>query len=582
MPLVLPYGKQGASCVWYLRSLLALAACASAASAQVPGEGCIDPPICGAWETAFDWDITTCGSEDEDSECDSVDCPNLAYGEVPHAVLVLKDPAANPAEWRVLLVNTGNPDTSQTDWWVWDPATPTVVDQGLPFHENAFCGGHTVLRDGRVFFAGGHRYPANGGECSTAASHPKTWVYDPTDGPLGTWSVGPDMTHPRYYPTCVGDTEDAVIVLGGQGGPSSMEIYHNAPSIGTFEGPYAYSTVPECGSLYPHTHILPKRPPAGGQTFRATLFVSSAFYYSDLWPCSSGGYSIPTQLLPLRQSPPDYSLAWQVGPAPTLDLDRAENGSLLLVDTTLGTPQATVFIAAGQANPFDDDETATAEAFVNPQNPTVGVPLPSVNIARFYASFMMLPGRRILALGGDTTNPLFPKITTPEWLDLANLSAGWEELGQHVWERPYHSWALLLPDGRVLHGGGRKKNNEEDNYRHAEIFNPPYDKDGAATRKARFGPGNLTTMPYGSQQVFHMATVPPEGIWEFELLRPGSMTHTTDFDQRMVLVPHVNLGSGDYRITAPASSDLAPPGWYMLFAVSNDGVPSVAHFVHLP
>lgn len=536
------------------------------AAERNPGQGCTDPYVCGAWETAFDWDITTCGPGDLDPACNSVQCPTLPYGEVPHAVLVLKDPDSSPPEWRVLLVNTGDPDADATSWFVWDPASPHVVDEGLPFHGNAFCGGHSVMQDGRVFFAGGHLYPLAGGDCGTGTPHPKTWIYDPADGPLGTWSVGPNMTHPRYYPSCVGDTEDVVLVLGGQGGPSSFEVFENDTT--SFDGPYTY--------------LLPKRPPAGGQTFRATLFVSSAYFYSDLWPCGTTGYSIPTQLLPLKASPADYSLAWEAGPMPTQDLKRAENGSLLVVDTTVVPPQATVFIAAGQVNPFDSIELDTAEAFVNPQNPTPAVPLPSLNIARFYASFVLLPGKRILALGGDTSDPTILQILTPEWLDLTDLTPGWEKLADHTWERPYHSWALLLPDGRVLHGGGRKKNSDAGDYRHGEIFNPPYDKDGLATRKARFGSGNPTSMPYGSQVDFHLATVPPEGILEFELLRPGSMTHTTDFDQRLVLVPHMDLGDGDYRIVTPATPDLAPSGWFMLFAVSNDGVPSVAHFVHIP
>ncbi|HEY7271467.1 MAG TPA: galactose oxidase-like domain-containing protein [Actinoplanes sp.] len=31
----------------------------------------------------------------------------------------------------------------------------------------------------------------------------------------------------------------------------------------------------------------------------------------------------------------------------------------------------------------------------------------------------------------------------------------------------------------------------------------------------------------------------------------------------------------------PATATLAPPGWYMLFVVDTDGVPSEASWVHL-
>jgi hypothetical protein len=32
---------------------------------------------------------------------------------------------------------------------------------------------------------------------------------------------------------------------------------------------------------------------------------------------------------------------------------------------------------------------------------------------------------------------------------------------------------------------------------------------------------------------------------------------------------------------APANPNIAPPGWYVLFLVDEDGVPSVANWLHL-
>jgi hypothetical protein len=188
-------------------------------------------------------------------------------------------------------------------------------------------------------------------------------------------------------------------------------------------------------------------------------------------------------------------------------------------------------------------------------------------------------------MGGDKASLLAPDVLDPEMLDLADPAATWIKLAPHEQVRIYHSWALLLPDGRLLHGGGRKViTGPTPPYYHAQVSSPPYDKGGAGPpgRKARFDSGNPTSMPYGSQTIFQLADDPAAGLWEFELIRPGSMTHTVDFDQRMVILAHQDLGGGAYQVTAPASADLAPPGWYMLFAVSNRGIPSLAHFVHLP
>ena len=40
-------------------------------------------------------------------------------------------------------------------------------------------------------------------------------------------------------------------------------------------------------------------------------------------------------------------------------------------------------------------------------------------------------------------------------------------------------------------------------------------------------------------------------------------------------------GSGSLTVTAPPNSNIAPPGYYMLFLINNNGVPSVASFVLL-
>ncbi len=64
------------------------------------------------------------------------------------------------------------------------------------------------------------------------------------------------------------------------------------------------------------------------------------------------------------------------------------------------------------------------------------------------------------------------------------------------------------------------------------------------------------------------------------LIRPASVTHTTDMAQR-----HVELAfssrTGGIDATAPPSPSVAPPGWYMLFVLDAAGIPSVASWVHL-
>src|SRR5256712_12990564 len=62
------------------------------------------------------------------------------------------------------------------------------------------------------------------------------------------------------------------------------------------------------------------------------------------------------------------------------------------------------------------------------------------------------------------------------------------------------------------------------------------------------------------------------------LMRNGSNTHAFDMDQRMISLAFTK-GTGTLTVTAPPNANVAPPGYYMLFIVDTNGVPSVAPFI---
>ena len=65
------------------------------------------------------------------------------------------------------------------------------------------------------------------------------------------------------------------------------------------------------------------------------------------------------------------------------------------------------------------------------------------------------------------------------------------------------------------------------------------------------------------------------------LVRNGVTTHSFDSDQRLVDPPISQRTGGTLTATITGNPDLAPPGWYMLFLVDTDGVPSVATWTQL-
>jgi galactose oxidase len=132
-----------------------------------------------------------------------------------------------------------------------------------------------------------------------------------------------------------------------------------------------------------------------------------------------------------------------------------------------------------------------------------------------------------------------------------------------------HSTAILLPDGRVWSAGG-------DGYlpdrTELQIYSPPY-----------LFQGNRPTITSAPAKVlynqkFSVATPQSRHIAKAALIKLGTATHDGTFDQRYVLLDFKAKG-GMLRVTSPVDSAHAPPGYYMLFIVTDRGIPSVASMI---
>ena len=67
-------------------------------------------------------------------------------------------------------------------------------------------------------------------------------------------------------------------------------------------------------------------------------------------------------------------------------------------------------------------------------------------------------------------------------------------------------------------------------------------------------------------------------VTKWSLIRYGSITHSIDTDQRRIPLTPTVAGL-TYSFTLPADSGVVLPGYYMLFALTSGGVPSVAKTV---
>jgi hypothetical protein len=112
-----------------------------------------------------------------------------------------------------------------------------------------------------------------------------------------------------------------------------------------------------------------------------------------------------------------------------------------------------------------------------------------------------------------------------------------------------------------------------------EVYQPAYLFDGSGNLAVR---PTVTSAPslvnYG--QAFTVQTPDAANIASVVFVRPGAVTHAFDMSQRLVGLSFT-VGSGTLSVTAPPNSNIAPPGYYMLFLLNSSGVPSVATFMQL-
>jgi hypothetical protein len=70
-------------------------------------------------------------------------------------------------------------------------------------------------------------------------------------------------------------------------------------------------------------------------------------------------------------------------------------------------------------------------------------------------------------------------------------------------------------------------------------------------------------------------------VERFSLVRLSSVTHSTNNDQRFMQLVVTPTTNGMFTVNAPANANIAPPGYYMLFALSDHGVPSIAKIIQI-
>jgi galactose oxidase len=419
---------------------------------------------------------------------------------------------------NVLLFSWPN-KTVGSDAVLWNPVSGKITNIALSYQRDIFCSGMSVLPDGRVFIAGGHLYQGvfGGGVANTT-------IFDPA---ANSWTEGPLMSQPRWYPTTAQLGDGSVMIFAGLATPTAQ-----ATTVDHYQ-------------------------PASNSIQTAPASASQAMLTYPRMKLTTGGLLAWTNLASTQFFDPSSS-TWSTGP--TLTSGRGRN------DTSVLLPGLTRIMEIGGSTPAGP--TASCEILDTAATPMAWKPTGSMHHPREWANTVLLADGTVLVVGGgrkdDYGEPVFgAEIYHP-------AKGTWTVMAAQRAPRMYHSTAVLLPDGRVLSAGesfGPLKQT-------GEIFSPPYLFKGARPAIS----SAPSAVSYG--QTFTISTPNAASIKRMALVKAAAVTHANNFDQRYVDCTFTK-GSGSLSATAPPDSNHAPPGWYMLFLVNRVGVPSIAHWVRI-
>jgi len=199
---------------------------------------------------------------------------------------------------------------------------------------------------------------------------------------------------------------------------------------------------------------------------------------------------------------------------------------------------------------------------------------------RAFHNSVILPNGQVLITGGqhyavgftDQTPQLIPELWDPAtkvFTQMAPLSI----------PRNYHSTAVLLPDATVVNGGGGLCGTCATNHFDAQIFSPPYlfTSSGAPAQRPAIQSVSATSVAVGG--TLTITTTNDAPVTDFALIRLSSTTHAVNTDQRRIALAPTSQNGNTFTVAVPGDSGVALPGYWYLFALTSDGVPSVASFV---
>ncbi len=485
----------------------------------------------------------------------------------------------------------------ETETRLWYPKTGEIKAPNTP--ADLFCAGHSFLPDGRLLSSGGsleyrglpsfppwlvkllrpvtpflariaERYLADlkifRNRHLVVTGPTFLYIFDPS---TERWEFAGDMPEGRWYPTNTSLPDGRILILSGRnegGGFGARVPAKTNMRVEVFEagrGLEQVAVIPEMDhdsddddrhhlfpSLYPRMHVLPLSDDDQERYPQGKAFCS--------------GYGPETKILDLA--------TWEWEDIDNLTEGSRHDGCSVLLPLRPPDYKAKVLTFGGSTRPGGREIVFnSAEVIDLSMTGATWKKVASMRHPRVHAASVLLPDGKVLAAGGTRTGRFDKAVLEVEVFDPDTEK--WSAVNSMRVPRGYHATAILLPDGRVLMSGTTPFHKHE---LRMEVYKPYYLYRGIRPE--------IITSPEAIKYAdpFEISYKCEEGeVFAAVLIRPGAMTHAFDMEQRYVELRILEKREDYLSVDGPKDQYLAPPGYYMLFLIRTNDLPSVAEFILL-
>ena len=473
------------------------------------------------------------------------------------------------------------------DFVIWDPKKGIDSDSQKIFHRpivwDAFCSVVRVFDNENVFMLGGNLEPKHGApdtQNATSFYNIKTQKF----------TKGRNLNYDRWYGSIVRTAENHFIMVGGakidHHKVLTQDRVSHIPEILTTnqDGTLSWKILKEGESL----ELLGGM--EGEEWSYPKFFLSSdgnpfGISYNKLWVMDKNN---------------DYKIS-KVGEIPLVtggisekiihqnpnDKEDYKELSALTVGAPVGDKASAVMIAkdkilmiGGQqkGEGYSASNGAIVIDISDSFNPKI-IKKESMSYPRAFADATILPTGDVFVNGGTAVyrgaydDTYFSNFTPEIYKSNDDI---WKKMSKTNFRRNYHSTSLLLPDGRIFVAGGDAWN--------AQFFYPPYlfarDSKGKMIFAKRPKIEKLEKIISNrSKQI--MLVDNSDEIEKISLISTGSTTHAQASELKYLSLKFKIINKNKIEFEIPENKNNVTDGTYLVFIVSNSGVPSVGKITYI-